>query len=372
VSSRQASTSDALIERIRSVLAPAGARELLRLDDDVVVATSIGERPENQDRAIAARASGVAQPRLIAVVCDGMGGMAEGARCAATAASVFVGRLLAAHALNPLTITSAIEDANAVIHRSYVGGGGATLVAYVQDGTGRSYVGHVGDSRAYLVDSTRKLRLLTRDDTIAALAGDASDATGATLDSRLVQFVGCGSEIRPHVSAVPEGAQAVLLTTDGAHGPANGLLQDLVRHAPSLADLAERLTSLSLWTGGRDNATVLAINIRALARSSPPAHVVELVTTSRRIEIWAELAMESDRRTAPRKSGKLPPVGPVAPKAPPEAPGRSKRRDKRPATRLVVEVGSTGPSAGDTESRSSTQRELSLESNDTDDNDSDR
>lgn len=294
-------TQSVLRDSLRAILSRPVIPKHSRMNDLALVSSATGQRKDNQDRVLVARISGHSQPRVVAVVCDGMGGMADGAWCAAECASAFVSSILVAADVSERSIAEAIDDANRRIHTRYHGAGGTTLVASVSVAPDDCFIAHVGDSRAYVLDNERKARLLTRDDTIAALAADDPRERESVLDARLVQFVGVGSELQPHVQRLaPMGGKAILLSTDGAHGPANGLLSDIAKHARTLGELADRLLLLAEWTGGRDNASVALVNLGAMSPDLE-AFTLELLIPGERVLIWLDMipatAVTSERET---------------------------------------------------------------------------
>jgi hypothetical protein len=78
----------------------------------------------------------------------------------------------------------------------------------------------------------------------------------------LVQFIGVGPDLEPHVAAVPGGSRGLVLSTDGVHSIPAPVLEWIVRGAAQLQLLPERLVTASEWHGGRDNATAIVIGLQ--------------------------------------------------------------------------------------------------------------
>ena len=216
-------------------------------------------RKENQDRLLVARSPG---GLIVAIVADGMGGMRDGSRAAALSAAAVAARcmLSEASAIDSM-LADALHCANEEVFRVLHGKGGAALAVAASSSAGR-YIAHVGDARAYHVDHAGHLGQLTVDDTVAAqlqCLGKAS-STEVNSDSRLLQFVGLGAGLEPHVRSVPTDGRAVLLTTDGIYGTPTSVLEWIVKGTDRLQLLAERLMLASEWSGGHDNATVVSIS----------------------------------------------------------------------------------------------------------------
>jgi serine/threonine protein phosphatase PrpC len=231
-------------------------------------------REENQDRVLIAQAeTGLA----IAVLSDGMGGMKEGARAATLAASATVAYCIAFPS-TPIEklLADALHFANEEVFRILHGDGGAAVVlaAWTQ---GSRYVAHAGDARAYHIEGEGQLRQLTIDDTVKGqLQGlGRPSAQESHLHSQLLQFIGMGKELEPHVAHAPNGGRGLLLTSDGVHGLPLPIMEWVLRRAGHLQAVAARLVTASEWNGGHDNGTVVAIGAQSVHEATPSAGVAE-------------------------------------------------------------------------------------------------
>lgn len=246
--------------------ATSGVRRVASLA--AAIASEIGSvRNENQDRAIIAR-GGDRQGREYAIlaVADGIGGMREGATCAAIALSTFLAAIdqaaqLSAEASSNEWIERAVNDSNEAIFSKFRGDGGSTLVALlVRPGHPVCWLS-VGDSRVY-GSNGKHLTQISVDDTIAGQLGKYFDA--GSDQSKLLQFIGMGIELEPHVSSVDSrNVDALILTTDGIHflAPSPDWLGQVVEHAPDPGVCVKRLVDLAKWCGGPDNATAAMISM---------------------------------------------------------------------------------------------------------------
>ena len=226
-------------------------------------------RHENQDRVLVARSpTGL----VIAVVADGMGGMREGSRAAALSTAAVAARCMVSQSSAPeAMLADALNFANEQVFKALHGNGGAAL-AVVSSSTAGRYIAHVGDARVYQLESDSHLSQLTVDDTVAAqleCLGRSSKPPGHP-DSRLLQFVGLGAGLEPHVRGVPTGGRALLMTTDGIYGIPSPVLEWVVKDAGGLQSLTERLMVLSEWSGGHDNATAVAFSLGNESTQEPP------------------------------------------------------------------------------------------------------
>jgi serine/threonine protein phosphatase PrpC len=141
-----------------------------RLPDlPMAIATDIGlVRAENQDRAVIFRAQLTGDtPTIIAVICDGMGGMKEGGVCSALAISNFLSSYIDNRDI-PIKsrIIQAVIQANNAVFAQYKGSGGSTLSAWVIEDEANILGVNVGDSRIYSI-GTDNINQLSIDDTLA-------------------------------------------------------------------------------------------------------------------------------------------------------------------------------------------------------------
>jgi serine/threonine protein phosphatase PrpC len=247
------------------------------------------ERADNQD-------SFLVDPRLgLAVLCDGMGGHAAGARASTLAARVFRQAILAGKALirayidpacpEPVTkreISDLLREAAAAASRAVYedatrhvqrAGMGTTLVAVlVLDN--HAFIVNVGDSRAYLLRGAA-LEQLTRDHTVydeLIRTGRLPPGTQPRAGFRniLTRAVGTSEtcDADTLVLDVAKGDR-ILLCSDGVHqyfDAPDGSLDDL-QHELLEADgqrVADALIEIANERGGCDDMTALVLTIGAL------------------------------------------------------------------------------------------------------------
>jgi serine/threonine protein phosphatase PrpC len=256
------------------------------------IGTTVGEvRQENQDRAIIAQYT---DPRdsdrsfLACVLCDGMGGMVDGGRCAEMAIGSFIHSLVASsRSISVDSTRTAVQDANDLIFRRYKGRGGTTLTALVFANHKGAWAITVGDTRLYEFSRSQKVRQLSTDDTIAGelkrLRGSDSDSQLEPFSNRLAQFVGIGEGLEPrtHILDKDGTESSYLLCTDGTRIIDDATFERLVSAAPSIQALAVRLIHSSNWCGGEDNSSVICVAAQA-ARIVPRARDLR----NPLLEIW--------------------------------------------------------------------------------------
>jgi PPM family protein phosphatase len=230
-------------------------------DLPVVLATDIGiTRQENQDRLAAIRI-GTNDPQkkpLIAIVAsDGMGGMLDGAKTASLTVAGFLSGLIQKKFSDTETlIRSAVKETNTKIYSIYNGSGGATLSALVIDQS-RTWLVNIGDSRIYAINSDKKVERLTVDDSLKEAVGGHG--------RELLQFMGMGDGIMPHVNEFNKNPKLIALTTDGAHEIEQSVLECLLSNAPSLEHTARRVIAVSSWCGVKDNASIAMLDFESLS-----------------------------------------------------------------------------------------------------------
>lgn len=268
----------------------------------VAIGTDIGKvRKENQDRVGILRAQDdLGQPFIVGALCDGMGGMAEGSACASLAISAFLvscyrhrSRLVRERLLESAAV------ANEIVFSQYAGRGGSTLSAFVIDSSGGFTGVNVGDSRIYSI--SHEINQLTVDDTIAGQFG-GNKIIGDHGRNELLQFVGMGKDIQPHLIDFPATSQQalILLTSDGIHFLAKEIMQSIGMNASEPAIAVKRLIELSKWCGGSDNGSVIAATQffipPTLEKSAP--NVIEIWDASGELQLI-------DFNTSPQSSLKV-------------------------------------------------------------------
>lgn len=225
----------------------------------IAIATDLGlKRAENQDRAAVMKfRSSTAFYSLFAVV-DGMGGMRDGEQAAELAISTFFSSILESiHLGSEQAITQATLAANNAVFAFANGKGGSTLSALLLCSDDVNVTVNVGDSRIYAKDSLlNKLVRLSVDDSLAEAVGGSG--------TELLQFIGMGEGIKPHVTPLMSRVSQVYLTTDGVHYIEPKTLSDIVENAGRVNQIVERLIATARWCGGPDNASICAVDLELL------------------------------------------------------------------------------------------------------------
>ena len=234
----------------------------------VGVATDIGRvRERNED-------SYLVDPPIYAVA-DGMGG----ARGGAVASSLALDKVEELFHSGKGSLGELIRSANrAVFERSVsdskVSGMGTTLTAATVDERG-AHLGHVGDSRAYLLRAG-SLRQLTDDHTLVnrmVKAGEITTQEAGVHPHRnvLTRSVGTEPEVDVDEKDIPLiDGDRLLLCSDGLTGMVTEpQIQAILVTTPDPQEAADRLIKAANRAGGIDNITVVVLDIREHGDDSP-------------------------------------------------------------------------------------------------------
>jgi len=239
---------------------------------EVASASDLGCQRANNEDSYGVFEQGSAGGVLL-VLADGMGGAAAGEVASRLAVETLRGRFFdelatgnAAQALR-----RSMDAANAAIFTKASGdsdlkGMGTTCTAASVIGD-LLHIGHVGDSRAYLV-ADDDIRVLTRDHTLAAELSGMAGHEGAPQGARnvLTRCLGNQSEVQVEVFDQPitlHSGNIVVLCSDGLSNlvAADEIFHTVTEHDPETA--CQRLVRLARERGGPDNITVQVARLRA-------------------------------------------------------------------------------------------------------------
>ncbi|HEY9167466.1 MAG TPA: protein phosphatase 2C domain-containing protein [Candidatus Kryptonia bacterium] len=238
-------------------------------------------REDNQD---AVRLCDSEDPRLTGVyghlygVADGMGGYAHGGVASTLALETFFETFYATNGISPLQkFRVSIQNANLSVYqaaqRMAAGRMGTTLTAI--NIVGRDlYVGHVGDSRAYLIRKN-EARCLTNDHTrvgemvrMKVLSPDKVRTHSQR--SVLSKSLGLGLFVQPDISKVAVHEEdTILLCTDGIWSVIEDHeFADLSKSSPGPEALSRRIIDLALDRNSDDNLSIVTVFLRRLSANT--------------------------------------------------------------------------------------------------------
>jgi serine/threonine protein phosphatase PrpC len=213
-------------------------------------------------------------------VADGMGGHRAGEVASATALEA-----LRAAVTSGRPIREAIEDANdAVFEKSLADdrlrGMGTTITAGTLAAGGTLILGHVGDSRAYLLHDGELRRVTTDHSLVEELVRDgrltAEEAAVHPQRSIITRALGVDESVDVDVYAVElQAGDRVLFCSDGLTGMVG--IDDIaaeLRREPDPVRAARHLVDAANAAGGEDNITVVIADATdEAAPASPPGGV---------------------------------------------------------------------------------------------------
>lgn len=262
--------------------------------DAAVVSLCGPVREENQDAAFIAELPGGA---LLGVVSDGMGGHRDG-RQAAEITVREVGRGLRETSLESWSerLERSIASAHEAIRTNMEGAGATVVAAILESGAEpeapwRLHLGHVGDSRAYLVRGAMLLRLTADHSVVAQWVRDGHLSEDEAfhhpernlLSRALGQAEALAIEIATPLALSP--GDRILLTSDGVHGVLPEAAFATLAAAPgSAAEIASEAVAAALAAGSEDNLSILCLEI-------PPATAGSSRATRPEIAVAAEVSL---------------------------------------------------------------------------------
>lgn len=237
----------------------------------------------------------IVEPRYgLYAVLDGMGGANAGDVASRTARDAIRELVLARRgALSPRQLLEqAIQAGGSSVYRAAQAnaehhGMGTTVVACLVGEGGRVVIGHVGDSRAYLLRDGR-LQAVTRDHTIVEelverglLAAD--EAERHPYKNVLSRNLGARPETRVDLAELElRGGDRLLLCSDGLYGYASAeAIQYLLGSGDAPDQVCRDLIELALRGGGGDNVSTIVIEAPAPAPTS-----TQVVRTSGATAWW--------------------------------------------------------------------------------------
>ena len=208
---------------------------------------------------------------LVAVVCDGMGGHAGGATASRVAVQCILAHLANVYYDDPrIAIGEAIDAANRAViqeadgHPELTGMGATCVLLLVR--SGKVYLGHVGDSRIYLVRSKKIVRL-TKDHSYVQMLVDCGEITREQAEhhprkNEITNALGIPNMSPATVAddaIIPEAGDCFVLCSDGLSGMVpDDLINKVVSKQAEMTaqERVDRLVSLANDNGGLDNITV--------------------------------------------------------------------------------------------------------------------
>lgn len=346
-----------LQRRLGQLFETAPIGRLIAGAPEMAVGTTAGPfRSENEDRVAVARFEypNGAMARA-AIICDGIGGLLDGGEAASKAIAAFLSVVATAprEATLPNILEESVLAANRAVFDKYKGEAGTTLTAVVAT-SAEAWMAHVGDSRLYGFEEDTGLELLSYDDTIQGMVimhqggGDEDE-----LDNRLLQYVGIGDAIKPHVVQLDMVRHRLwVLTTDGAHVVGRKTLGGIARAGRDPADFVRKLIYVAEAVGTEDNASAACLKVADLSPRREPYGGTNIIFWSprERLEVWLPRVTVQAHNEINRSAGTtlsdIPPP-PAGARPATEAPGQTKKASnkgrRKPRKTVKDKQGSSNP-----------------------------
>ena len=239
----------------------------------ITAKTDIGiVRDYNQDSYAAGELSGGA---AFAIVCDGMGGAAEGALASSVAVNAIREKLtnsffpgMSDISVRSLLISS-VENANKAVYdlsltdEKYDGMGTTVVASIVRNGF--AYVVHAGDSRAYLIHNN-EIRQITKDHSVVQNMLEKGEITSEEAfdhpDKHIItRALGVDENVRVDFAQEEFENDILLLCSDGL---TNYVHDDEIKEILTDSVDDEKVSELiekANYYGGGDNITVVALSM---------------------------------------------------------------------------------------------------------------
>jgi serine/threonine protein phosphatase PrpC len=249
--------------------------QMPRVVVNTAMSTHIGTRSYQQDAAYVCEPVTDVAATAFGILCDGMGGMAEGERVSSDVVAFMANRIAALRPgeVVPDFFERAALDANAAVlsENARTGMEGGTTLAAVIIQAGQLYWLNVGDSGVFIIRGREIARVsrehnyaLELEDMVKAGAITAAEAEADPRKDALISYIGAPSLEMIDVnrgSFVLESGDMVLLCSDGLTKVLSDaeVLEILTEHGRDLRDCARRLPLAVFDTAvdGMDNTTVV-------------------------------------------------------------------------------------------------------------------
>lgn len=214
------------------------------------------------------------------IVADGMGGHKEGEKASSITASevmkdifntVFMPMISGEEMTSErLTIREAlqqsIQQANNTV-RKEVKDGGTTITAMVILGD-QAHIGHVGDSRAYVLAAGSDMEQITRDHSVVQRLLELDKINHEEAEQHeqrnvLYRAIGQNEDVEPDIMRRRlESNTYILLCSDGLWGMVDeAAMKDIILQTENPQEACNKLISLANTNGGNDNITAVLLKI---------------------------------------------------------------------------------------------------------------
>lgn len=237
----------------------------------VVAKSDVGmTRKENQDRVFVNQIG----EAVIAVVCDGMGGVQSGGIASEVAANAVFDRLSInyrdgadSNSIRNMLLTS-LTAANTIVYQKSLqdddkSGMGTTCVGAVVN-NGKAYIANIGDSRAYLI-TTDKITQITNDHTFVEMLYEKGEIEKEEINTHemshiITKAIGVEKDVKPDYFEIDlEENSIILICTDGLTNYCDDEKIFQIVNGKSVDIAINDLINYANDEGGKDNITIALI-----------------------------------------------------------------------------------------------------------------
>lgn len=264
---------DVTEQKIESILSPSNIQ-----NPRIALLTDVGKKRQVDEDSILAIESisgfeSQISRKFLLVLADGMGGHAKGeiaSKIAVTTIAEKICPLMLSQISYTSEISNAIKEANSrilqyTLDHTEAEGMGTTTVCAIIDGNS-VHLGHVGDSRAYVI-SKEEIRRVTKDHSYVQELVDKGEisqeeATSHSQKNVITRAIGIYSEVKVDTMTLTlDEDEFLLLCCDGLIIHVEDKeIQDIVINATGSQDACQKLVDLANERGGKDNISVILLS----------------------------------------------------------------------------------------------------------------
>lgn len=247
--------------------------------------TETGNRQYQQDAVYVSKSKILAankKTRVLGIVCDGMGGMADGGKASQTAIQMMVQGFAQIEKASSIDIPGFFHQGIQAVDKTIYNfpkengkGSGTTMVAVIAEDN-KLYWASVGDSRIYIIRGG-SMKQVTRDhnywlrlqEMVAAGQMSQEEAMGKRQKEALISFLGIGNVSLMDINTQPfemQTGDTVLLCSDGITKtlPDEQIKKIITADIVSLEEKAKTLVRAAVTnnTHSQDNTSVAILQYR--------------------------------------------------------------------------------------------------------------
>ncbi|WP_368930476.1 PP2C family serine/threonine-protein phosphatase [Achromobacter xylosoxidans] len=243
--------------------------------DDALLAFGAhpGERrTRNEDRVAVAKISSInGQGYVVAIVCDGVGGLEAGDMAASTAISACVSHIAKCQYVYPIKelLPRAIRAMDDSVRKALGGRGATTACVVLISSAGDFAATSIGDSRIFSWDiNQKKLDQVSVDDTLenelrkirnADLSMLKQRGIGGSLSQALGESGRTSEDLNIIIHDRDSFSDGMVMASDGVWKVSLEAFKAVVVNSSNALDAVRRVLATSSWMGGIDNAAIITI-----------------------------------------------------------------------------------------------------------------